>query len=676
MRHFLLISILLIPIFSTIPFPINDSVDIRRTIIIKPIVYSCNGKPYIIKVRSVATIFDVQGTTINDVWTDPNIPEYDDHVVVYAKVSGADEVYLNYTYGGEYFFVKMSRQEGTNTYYYILPPNRYGTSVTFRIQAYNYTSGEAAYSDWYSFTYDDYTPPEINNVFIPNDSMAKSTLTFALNTTEPENASGINGAWLFLQYSPDNKSWGDYEVYALSLNHTTGLWEIKLTFIYHGYYRYYLRVNDNAGNMACEPEGRYYHLRIYPRYADIICDDVVIRYGDTQTITIRLMDLNSSTPLPQEYIDVYLNTTSDMLYLTTVQTNTTGYARFMLTADRSVGEYQLIFVFQDPSYRTATKKARFTIIPELVSFYVDYDSNTYDVELIINIADDEGDPVDYGYLSLSSGSAILYDNHITTHTVTLTISIWDAVNRIENDAWWLYFNVSFYGNENYENTTQSFRIPIYATRIDVSYNATVVQGQVLALNICIYDPNGILNYTILVDEWMRNETVIQKKADIFLEHPISIGARPGNHTILILVTDVELDSVCRTFSFIVKENRILLDADKKTGEGSIEVWGTARYEVPYDPHNITVIVVVKTSDVKIYDVTCEIVGKTLHWRVSISFSGRGVVEIIASDPWGHSTSLSFTINVPAKQQLYPIMIIPVIAMLGGVLAYVIRKRRK
>ncbi len=616
--------------------------------------------------------FKVRGVSIVDVWIDPQYPEYDDHVIIYASVNNADEVKLNYTYGTTYSVAEMNRQEGSNIYYYILPPNSYGTSVTFRIQAYNYTSSEAVYSDWYSFTYDDHTPPEIHSISTPNNSIAKSTLTFALNVTEPENASGIYGAWLFLQYSHDNESWSDYEVYALSLNHTTGLWELKLTFIYHGYYRYYFRVDDNAGNIAYEPKEDYFYLKIYPRYAEILCDNITIRYSDTQTITIRLMDLNSSTPLPQAYIDVYLNTTSGMIYLTTVQTNTTGYARFMLTADRSVGEYQLIFVFQDPSYRTLTKRVGFTIILELIDFDIDYDTNTYDAELTITVTDDEGDLVDYGYLRISSGPTTLFYEHITTATITLTVNVWNAISIIENDTWWLYLNISFW-NENYENTTHGIRIPIYATRIDASYNATVVQGQMLVMNISIYDPDTILNYTILVDgEEIERKTAIQKGLNIVLEHQVHIGAGLGNHTIEVLVTDTKLSTVSRKFAFVVVENRIMLDYDMETGFRVIRIGGSTYYEYAYPPENITIKVIVGG---KIYEVRNRFVSDNImKWDIEINnVEGDVIVKIVASDPYGHSAISTKTIHVRGVSD--PVIVAP-ISVLAGVILYVVIKKKK
>ncbi|MEX0568342.1 MAG: hypothetical protein Q6363_004175, partial [Candidatus Njordarchaeota archaeon] len=291
---------------------------------------------------------------IQNVYHEPEYPEYSDSVTVYAEVYGADRVYLNYTSGNQYHYVEMSKQTD-NIYYHVISPNRYGTVINYRIQAYNDTASEFSFSVWYSFNYSDYTPPKVFDISFPVEGITKKPLKFSVNATEPENASGIYGVWIVLQFSTDNRSWGSSTLYDMVYNESSRLWELKISFIDYGYYRLYFVAQDNAGNLCETPSDSYYYLHIYPRYADIIGNNVSVAYSDSVLIRIQLIDLNNSAPIKYEFIDVYINKTSGAQYIATIQTNGTGYGWFTLDAAWSVGTYEMVFIFEHPSYKRLVK---------------------------------------------------------------------------------------------------------------------------------------------------------------------------------------------------------------------------------------------------------------------------------------------------------------------------------
>ncbi len=641
----------------------------------KPIIHVSNAGVSIHKIHNRRTnehMLHTMGLSIVDVWVEPQNPEYDDKPIVYAEVMGAEEVKINYTYGGQYYVVVMDINPATNTYYHVFPENKYGTTIEFRIQAYNYTSGSTTYSGWYTITYGDYTPPTIHNASKPEDRLAKEEVVFWANVSEPVNASGIYYVAVYIEYSTDNKTWGDPTIYYLSKNDS--VWYMETYFEYHGYYRYFYRVCDNAGNYRDIPEDEYWYLRIFPRHAEIICNNITIHHSDTKDITIRLMDVNSTTPICDKYVDVYLNITTGEMYLGTIMTNTTGYATLTLTADRNVGKYHLVFVFMDPSYRYTEKKVALQIVPENVEIIFDYDTNTYEPTLWIYVRDDEGDDVPWGYINITSGST-LYQGEFTKLPIVVSFDVWSAISRIQNDTWWVMLNITYYGNINYEEKTVEVEIPVTATMINISYPETIVQGEKMCIDLYLMDEQGILNYSVLIDgKTVFARTVSQDKVEEEVWYDVGIGASVGEHKIIIVVYDAILAKVEKQYTFMVKENRILLEASVEIDE-EVKINGTAGYETPYSPENIAVSIVAQQGEnIRIYHVEDrKIKGNILYWSIRIKLHGEAVIKIIASDPYGHEASQTITVNAGGIKD--PIMIAPAMVAIG-IIAYMIIRKKK
>ena len=614
---------------------------------------------------------------IQNVYHDPECPEYSDSATIYAEVYGADKVYLNYTYDNQYHYVEMT-QIG-NTYYYTLPPNQYGTTVVYRIQAYNYSESSSAHSEWYNFTYSDFTPPSIETIEKANNSLTLRPVKFRVNVTEDMNASGVYGAYIILQYSPDNRTWGDPVSYMLSYNSTSKLWEIEISFVDYGYYRYYFVAEDHAGNIAYLPDSGYYYLIIYPRYAEIIGNNITVSYSDSVIVRVQLVDLNDSRPIKYAYIDVYLNKTSGLEYLTTIQTNGTGYTWFTLHASWSVGQYGLVFIFEDPSYKRLEKTFVLEIVPESVVFDVDADTNTYNATIEIDIVDDDGDSIEYGSVRIESGS-ILFDKRLNDlMDITVIVDIFDAINFFSNGSWWLALNITFYGNPNYKNTTERYIIPISATIIEASYNSSIKQGEYIHIIVNITDKDGLINYTIKLDETiLRNELAYSSEIRLDIEHKISISTEIGQHAIIVEVVDAKGGRVSRTFIFYVEATKIILYAEFIVTGGALKINGTTKYECDWSPENISIkIIIQQGEEIKIYKVENRTIrNNTIFWCITINIEGEIIAKILALDPYGHTAEISKTLNIPPPGKEIPIWLPIIVAGILGASTYLFLMRKR
>ena len=650
----------------------------------KPIIFHSDSSSHIVGCGDRKNLAmhtqNCRSIVIQDVYIFPEEPEYSDSVMVYAIVINADSVYMNYTYGSDYHCVEMIQQTD-NQYFYTLPPNSYGTTVVYRIQAYNYSESSSAYSEWYNFTYSDFTPPIIGVIDIPNQSLTLRPLGFRINVSEDKNASGVYCAYIVLQYSYDNRTWGDSTTYVLSYNSSSRLWEIEISFIDYGYYRYYFVAEDNAGNIAYLPNSQYYYLRIYPRYAEIIGENITVPYSDNYLVKIQLIDLNDTEPIKYAYVDVYLNKSSGLEYLTTIETNGTGYAWFILYASWSVGGYGLVFIFEDSSYKRTQKAFILEIVPDGVVFSVEADTNTYNASLIVSVLDDEGEEIDYGYIRVLSGEFLFDEKLNDLVEISLEIDIFEASTFMENGCWWLQVNITFYGNPNYALSSQCYRFAIYASMIQANYSSHVRQGEEILLNINISDLDGLLNYTVCIDgEKIDFGDILDVEVSLEIPYRVGIGEAVGVHYIVVDVYDAKNAHVRRKFRLYVDETKIILNVTEfEVLDSGLFISGFARYEVPWCPENISIKVVTQRGDdIEIHNVENKTIKQNeISWNITIHIEGEVIIKIIASDPQGHTTETSKTLNIPPRTKEIPLWLPIVVSGIAGISIYllVIRKRK-
>lgn len=648
----------------------------------KPIIFHSDSSSHIVGCGDSKNLAmygqNYRSIVIQDVYISPDEPEYSDSVTVYAIVINADSVYLNYTYGSYYHCVEMIQQTD-NQYFYTLPPNSYGTTVVYRIQAYNYSDPSSAYSEWYNFTYSDFTPPIIGVIDIPNQSLTLRPLGFRINVSEDKNASGVYCAYIVLQYSYDNRTWGDSTTYVLSYNSSSRLWEIEISFIDYGYYRYYFVAEDNAGNIAYLPNSQYYYLRIYPRYAEIIGENITVPYSDNYLVKIQLIDLNDTEPIKYAYVDVYLNKSSGLEYLTTIETNGTGYAWFILYASWSVGGYGLVFIFEDSSYKRTQKAFILEIVPDGVVFSVEADTNTYNASLIVSVLDDEGKEIDYGYIRVLSGEFLFDEKLNDLVEISLEIDIFEASTFMENRCWWLQINITFYGNPNYKNTTERYIIPISATIIEASYNSSIKQGEYIHIIANITDMDGLINYTIKLDETiLRSESTYSTEIRLDIKHRIAISMEIGQHTIIVEAVDAKGDRVSRIFTFYVETTKIILHAEFIVADGVVKINGTTKYECGWSPKNISIkIIIQQGEEIRIYRVENKTIkNNTMFWCTTINIEGEIIAKILASDPYGHTAEVAKTLDIPPQTEEIPLWIPIIASAMVGVLVYLIAKKKR
>ena len=178
-------------------------------------------------------------------------PEYDESPTITAKVTDENDikrVVLYYTVDGYTYSVDMN-PIGDDQYSASIPAYPYGTTVEYYIVAED-AYGNIAESTHYTYTVDDRTPPEIQNVDFKaeyNSNAGTLIITISAVITEPRDASGVQSAKVIYIIG------GQEQTEVMMYNGTA--YTITIT-ISEGVSEFTYRINaeDRAGNVASTQE--------------------------------------------------------------------------------------------------------------------------------------------------------------------------------------------------------------------------------------------------------------------------------------------------------------------------------------------------------------------------------------------------------------------------------------
>ena len=183
---------------------------------------------------------------IHEVFRYPDVPEYDDSVLVLAYVtdcrSGVANVTLSYSVDlGESINLTMCKIDGF--YEVELPPQPYNVTVTFLIYAWD-NAGNVVVSAVDSYVVNDFHPPVISYIeHVPASPNYNETVSVFVNATEPSFASGVGE--VILNYN-NGTAWMN-----VTLSFQDGLYVAMIPALPYGtvvHYRVY--AFDIAGNWA------------------------------------------------------------------------------------------------------------------------------------------------------------------------------------------------------------------------------------------------------------------------------------------------------------------------------------------------------------------------------------------------------------------------------------------
>jgi hypothetical protein len=183
---------------------------------------------------------------IHEVFRYPNVPEYDDSVLVLAYVtdcrSGVANVALSYSVDlGESINLTMCKIDGF--YEVELPPQPYNVTVTFLIYAWD-NAGNVAVSAVDSYVVNDFHPPVISYIeHEPASPNYNETVSVFVNATEPSFASGVGE--VILNYN-NGTAWMN-----VTLSFQDGLYVAMIPELPYGtVVQYRVYAFDIAGNWA------------------------------------------------------------------------------------------------------------------------------------------------------------------------------------------------------------------------------------------------------------------------------------------------------------------------------------------------------------------------------------------------------------------------------------------
>ena len=139
-------------------------------------------------------ILDTEPPVIADVWREPETPAYNEAVTVKVNVtdegSGVKSVILSYSID-MINWENVTMEKVDELYVGEIPAFLYGTTVNYKIYAYD-KAGNLATAGQYSYTVIDPYPPTISNVkHSPLSPSFEETVSVSAEVAEPSNASGV-----------------------------------------------------------------------------------------------------------------------------------------------------------------------------------------------------------------------------------------------------------------------------------------------------------------------------------------------------------------------------------------------------------------------------------------------------------------------------------------------------
>jgi len=150
-------------------------------------------------------ITDKEPPVIVDVWREPETPAYDETVTVKANVTdeGSKVKFVILSYLIDTANWKNVTMKKVDKFYSgEIPAFRYGTTVNYKIYAYD-KAGNSATTGPESYTVIDPYPPTISNVkHSPLSPSSEETVSVSAEVTEPINASGVE--LVILSYQTDS----------------------------------------------------------------------------------------------------------------------------------------------------------------------------------------------------------------------------------------------------------------------------------------------------------------------------------------------------------------------------------------------------------------------------------------------------------------------------------------
>ena len=202
----------------------------------------------------------VNVTALLSTKTRPSLPEYDDDVLVLAKLpSFFRRATLLYSAEGNHS-APMSYYSGSYVSA-LIPARKFLTAVSYAVEA------ETVYGERYvggsgSYVVGDYTPPALANfAVVTSRETAGFKLLVNVTVLEPENASGLQ--YVLLNYSTNRERW--FQLQMKSSGNGTFYAEVELVFAREVLFT--VVAVDNAGNKAVFPlNGRPYFVRLVPEY--------------------------------------------------------------------------------------------------------------------------------------------------------------------------------------------------------------------------------------------------------------------------------------------------------------------------------------------------------------------------------------------------------------------------
>lgn len=630
------------------------------------------------------TSFQAEAVSLYSVWIEPDPPVYYQEVSVKADVRGdVYKVYLNWTLDNAVFhYVEMILVSPLQTIYKAnITEHPYGTTVYFRIEI-NDTSGVMYYSSWYYYVVsDDVAPVIYNSSYSLNRALTFEDIEFTINASDPDypDSSGIYGVWLVFDYSNDNSSWVYYSSVSVPLD-ADELFKINISFTDAGFYRFYIYVEDVAGNNVREPESSYYFLEIIARKTKIIPigdTNITVQYSDRFVIEVKLVDLNSSSPIANKDLQIYLIDNDGKKLVTTVKTNATGYAKISLLADIDVGNYTIeIFFDGGSSYLDYSLEIDLVIIPETVVIepnYQDIQEENYEFE-IESIKDDEDNMVFSGKIEIISNNLTLYEltiNELTTYPIKIIINASKLrLEIIENETYGEILIV--FTSKNYEKVEITILAKYRRSQVNItSLEQTIKQGENLSLTINVSDPDGIYEIYVLKDgKEIKHVVVMSYTYSLQVVIETSIGEKVGYHTILVKVVDILGYENEYDYQYYVEAANIIIGYEiyiKKTGEIIVNI--SATYDSILNNSDIRVMVYFNNYGVNATKNNTFFIAVFKPTR-----NGDIVIRIVASDKYGHKAEKTTVIkyNFINQQNNDITPYIPIIlAIIGGSVATVL-----
>ena len=278
---------------------------------------------------------DLTPPKIHRVWHYPEMPEYEDKVLILAYItdskSGVANATLSYSINMQER-INLTMNKTCDLYTAEIPPQSYNSTVTYMVYAYD-KAGNLAVSTEHFYVVGDFHPPTITRVEqFPLSPNYNETVLVVVNATEPPFASGVKE--LILSYG------GEAVWTNITMNFNGSLYTATIPRFPQGTtvsYRIY--AVDNAGNLAALD---VYSYTVVDRYMPvaIINAPVAGRYlSDYVKIEVFVSDDNfKEAKLSADGTLLYTwNTTGPHAYLWNTATVVDGFCILKLEAYDNAG---------------------------------------------------------------------------------------------------------------------------------------------------------------------------------------------------------------------------------------------------------------------------------------------------------------------------------------------------